>query len=99
MKGTSPNKQDKALWDALAQVGCICCLHDGRYNPHGVIHHIDGRTKPGSHQRVIFLCAPHHQDQGIPGVIAVHPWKARFEREYGSQLALMAEQKQIAGIC
>ena len=42
------------------------------------------------HLRVLPLCAGHHQDgTGIPGLIAVHPWKRRFEDRYGSQDELL----------
>lgn len=99
MKGSTPTAADRQLWDALSRVGCIACLHDGIFTPHVSIHHIDGRTKPGAHQKVLPLCGPHHQDQGIAGVIAVHPWKKRFEQEYGSQYVLLEEAKKIAGIC
>ncbi|MOA33025.1 hypothetical protein D3C78_1542830 [compost metagenome] len=60
------------------------------------IHHIDGRTKPGAHSRVLPLCAGHHQDgYGAPGLIAVHPYKARFEKQYGPQLELLEMCLQI----
>ncbi len=80
---------EKKLWDQLAQLGCVACMKDGHFNPHVSIHHVDGRTKPGCHQRVLPLCGPHHQDDGS-GAIAIHPWKARFEARYGSQAVLMA---------
>jgi hypothetical protein len=81
---------EKALWDRLASLGCIACMKDGRYNPHVSIHHVDGRTKPGCHLLVLPLCGPHHQDDGS-GAVAVHPWKARFEKLYGRQLDLVNE--------
>lgn len=81
---------EKALWDRLAGLGCIACMKDGRYNPHVSIHHVDGRTKPGCHLLVLPLCGPHHQDDGS-GAVAVHPWKARFEKLYGRQLDLVNE--------
>jgi hypothetical protein len=81
---------EMALHDRLAALGCIACMKDGRYNPHVSIHHVDGRTKPGCHLLVLPLCGPHHQDDGS-GAIAVHPWKARFEKRYGQQLDLVAE--------
>lgn len=91
MKGATPTKADKQLWDKLAQVGCIACLKDGVQNLHVSIHHIDGRTKQGAHKLVLPLCAGHHQDgTGAPGLVAVHPWKARFEQLYGSQRELLA---------
>ena len=34
----------------------------------------------------------HHQDgTGYAGLIAVHPWKKRFEQRYGGQYALLDE--------
>ena len=80
--------EEKALWDRLAQLGCIACFRDGIYNAHVSIHHVDGRTKPDCHKKVLPLCSSHHQDDGS-GAIAVHPWKARFEKRYGTQEELM----------
>lgn len=92
MKGTTRTRAEKHLHDQLAALGCIACRIDGVHNPHVSIHHIDGRTKPGAHLRVLPLCAGHHQDgTGAPGLIAVHPWKRRFEAKYGSQLALLED--------
>lgn len=81
--------EEKELWGRLAQLGCVACMKDGVYNPHVSIHHCDGRTKPDCHEKVLPLCASHHQDDGS-GAIAIHPWKARFEKRYGTQAELMA---------
>lgn len=90
MKGKTPSAAEKRFHAALASLGCIACRLDGRHNPIVSIHHIDGRTRPGAHLRVLPLCAGHHQDgTGIPGLIAVHPWKRRFEDRYGSQDQLL----------
>lgn len=90
MKGKNPSAAEKRFHTALARLGCIACRLDGRLNPIVSIHHIDGRTRPGAHLRVLPLCAGHHQDgTGIPGLIAVHPWKRRFEDRYGSQDELL----------
>lgn len=91
MKGRSPTKPEKAFHDKLASVvGCIACRLDGRRNMEVSIHHIDGRTKRGAHWTVLPICAGHHQDgTGMPGLIAVHPWKRRFEDRYGNQYALV----------
>lgn len=92
MKGRTPNKQEKQLHNAMASLGCIACRKDGIFTELVSIHHIDGRTKPGAHIKVLPLCAGHHQDNtGMPGLIAVHPWKARFEAKYGTQMELLAE--------
>ncbi len=81
------------LHDRLAALGCIACMKDGRFNDYVSIHHVDGRTKPGCHLLVLPLCAPHHQRDDTDPLkrIAVHPWKARFEKRYGQQLDLVAE--------
>ena len=92
MKGKTRTDAEKKFHDQLVNiVGCIACRIDGKQNFHCSIHHIDGRTKPGAHMRVLSLCAGHHQDgTGIPGLIAVHPWKRQFEHKYGSQYELLA---------
>lgn len=96
MKGSTPSKAERELWDALASLGCAACRKDGIFNGHVSIHHIDGRTKPGAHRKVLALCAGHHQDgTGAPGLIAVHPWKARFEERYGRQTELLDDCLQL----
>lgn len=94
MKGTTPSARQKRYHDLLAtQIGCQACLQDsGMRNTHVSIHHIDGRTKPDAHWKVLPLCAGHHQDgYGLPGQVAVHPYKARFQKLYGHQLDLMRD--------
>lgn len=92
MKGRTPTKAEKELWHDMAGLGCVACYVEGRVNPWVSIHHIDGRTKPGAHKKVIALCAEHHQhnDADPLGRTGVHPYKARFEGLYGSQEALLA---------
>lgn len=84
--------EEKALWSRLASLGCIACMKDGVYQPVVSIHHVDGRTKAGCHRLVLPLCAGHHQDGTgeDKALVAVHPYKARFEARYGTQAELMA---------
>lgn len=102
MKGRSPSAAERALWSRLAQeVGCIACRVAGLPGGAAVsIHHIDGRTKPGCHRNVLPLCAGHHQDGtgNDKSLVAVHPYKARFEQLYGSQQALLAMCNELLGI-
>lgn len=96
MKGRTRNTAEKRFHDLLAQhIGCIACNRDtggGQRNTHCSIHHIDGRTKAWAHWYVLPLCAGHHQDgTGAPGMTAVHPYKARFETEYGDQMSLLRD--------
>ena len=93
MKGRPPTADESRFMSAIANLGCVACRKDGWSNPDVSVHHIDGRTKPGAHLLVLPLCAGHHQDgTGTnPTLIAVHPYKARFEARYGTQLSLLAE--------
>lgn len=97
MKGRNPTAEQKRFWSLLVQeVGCIASRKDGIIDHHCSIHHIDGRTKPRAHWLVLPLSPGNHQDgTGAPGRIAVHPWKTRFERRYGSQEDLLRECIQI----
>lgn len=91
----NPTREEKAFWTRLADiVGCIACRLDGIKNHHVSIHHIDGRTKPGAHTKVLPLCDRHHQTGGEEAP-SVHPWRARFEKKYGTQLDLLETCKQI----
>ncbi len=96
MKGKAPSAEQKRYHDLLARhIGCIACHRDtaGHQRNHVVsIHHVDGRTKPDAHWLVLPLCAGHHQDgYGAPGLVAVHPYKARFELAYGKQETLIRD--------
>lgn len=100
MKGRTPNQAELDFHHSMAGLGCIACRKDGRENPWVSIHHIDGRTKPDAHWEVLALCAEHHQQNDMDPLkrIAVHPYKARFERKYGSQYELLAEAKALLGV-
>lgn len=92
MKGRTRNASEKRYHDLLCSVvGCIACRHMGEYHNYVSVHHISGRTKPAAHWLVLPLCAGHHQDLGIHGLIPVHPYKARFEAAYGKQTDLARE--------
>lgn len=100
MKGRNPTAEQKRFHDALCQrIGCVACQMEGNFNDYVSVHHIDGRTKPDAHWLVLPLCAGHHQDNGT--AVAVHPYKARFEGLYGSQMNLLVwciEQLQLQGL-
>lgn len=95
MKGRSVSAVQKRYHSTIAELGCIACRKMGYLTPHVSIHHIDGRTKRNAHWLVLPLCGPHHQDAGVPGIYAVHPWKPRFENAYGNQIHLLRECIQL----
>lgn len=81
--------------DDAAQIGCIACLKLGIHQPHISLHHIDGRVKADAHFKTIPLCYPHHQGGDREGhFISVHPWKRRFEEQFGTQMELLEECQQ-----
>lgn len=100
MKGRTPTVAEKRFHDDLCRhIGCVACRFEGGFNDFVSVHHIDGRTKPDAHWLVLPLCGGHHQDNGT--VIAVHPYKARFEARYGKQIDLLRwciERLQLQGI-
>lgn len=99
MQGRSVTKGQKQFHNALAEyVGCIACRQSGVFSNWVSIHHIDGRTKDYAHWYVLPLCAGHHQDgtgHEILKGFAVHPYKARFEKLYGTQHDLFIHCLQL----
>ena len=95
----NPTKSEKEYHDKVASLGCIACRIDGYHNPLVSIHHTAGRTKKGAHMQVLGLCAGHHQDGtgNDKSMIAVHPYKARFQQKYGSQQSLIEKTNQLLG--
>lgn len=99
-KQRTVSPSEKAFWSRLAsEVGCIACRLDGRENHHVSIHHIDGRTKPDCHKKVLPVCGQHHQQDDSDPLerVAIHPNKAEFELMYGRQELLMELCREIMG--
>jgi hypothetical protein len=87
MSSRKPTTAEKAHMASVAALGCIVCRRElGVYSP-AAIHHVDGKTKPGAHMRVLPLCGVHHQTGGYG--VALHAGKAEFERRHGSQAELL----------
>ena len=82
MKGRNPTAQEKKHMNLIASFGCYACYKDGISNDYISLHHIDGRTKPNAHSKVIGLCAAHHEYSSDLGL---HANKTRWEAKYGKQ--------------
>lgn len=96
--GRPVTREEKVFHDLLCRVvGCVACrFGHGVPNTYCSVHHIDGRTKPHAHWLVLPLCAGHHQDgTGAPGLLAIHPWKRRWEARYGTQRELLARAIEL----
>ena len=88
MKGRTPTSAEDRHMDAVAELGCVVCrIHLGVFSP-AAIHHIDGKTKPGAHMRVLPICPNHHTNGGYG--VALHSGRVEWEKRYGTQAELMA---------
>ena len=85
-----PTKDEKHWMDAVAEFGCVVCRRAyGEYRP-AAVHHIVGSHRLLGHIFTIGLCDPgHHQNGQQFGMISRHPYKARFEAAYGTELELL----------
>ena len=89
MKGRNPNSKEKKHMDRVSQLGCIVCYLQGFYGVPAEIHHIEGKTKPDTHFKVLPLCFEHHRMGSDMEPISRHPYKARFEKAYGTENELL----------
>lgn len=87
----TPTVEERAWLDWIVDYGCIACRLDCYGVVPPAVHHIlRGGVRMG-HLFSLPLCPGHHQDgTGASGFIARHPWKARFERRYGTESELLA---------
>lgn len=87
----APTKDERAWMDAIVRFGCIACWSEGRRGVPAAVHHIlRGGIRLG-HKFTLPLCDPgHHQGGAQFGMVSRHPWKARFEAQYGDEWALLS---------
>ncbi|MGQ3940976.1 recombinase [Enterobacter hormaechei subsp. xiangfangensis] len=102
LKGRSPTAEEKRYQEAIAKLPCAACALHGVYSPVIVLHHIDGRTAPDAHKKVLPLCNWHHQYAAPIEMRHKHPWlvpvhadgitggKSEFTRLNASEAALLA---------
>lgn len=77
--------------DAIAQLPCVVCSS----RPVEIHHLLRGGRRIG-HLSSIPLCAPHHRGGSEhPPFISRHPFKARFEKAYGTEGELLELTRQI----
>ena len=79
------------------QIGCIACLNMGIETPpdYTCIHHIDGKTKPNAHFKVLPLCDHHHSRYHKTGL---HYNMTRWQAEHGNQYDLLEQVNEILRI-
>jgi hypothetical protein len=96
MKGRTPTAAERRHMAMARELGCIACRNMGITTPseYTLIHHIDGKTKPDAHRRVLPLCFNHH-DRGAADGIHANPteWEAR----HGTQEQLLEQVRGLLG--
>ena len=97
MRGRTPTRAERLHMDLVRGLGCIACRQQtGQRTPRErtAIHHCDGKTKEGCHYKTLPLCFDHHQGGASEGqFVSRHPWKARFETEYGTEKELLEQTR------
>ena len=87
--------------DDMCSLGCIVCEKYYWVYTHASPHHMDGKTKPGAHYKVIPLCGRHHQvadTQKPKRWVSRHgDGKRAFEAEYGTEQELYHYALELMG--
>jgi len=94
MKGRGASADEKKHMSRVRALGCIACANVGIETPeeYTLIHHIDGKTKPGAHYLVLPLCEPHHSRYNLEGF---HNNPTQWQAKHGSQYALLSQVKEM----
>ena len=91
------NVADTARGKMLRDLGCVVCLSYLEVFTPTEIHHIDGQTKPGCHQKTIGLCVRHHRiKSNVQQWISRHgDGRAAFEEAYGTEQELLEMTNEL----
>lgn len=78
-----PTKAQQARFDALREIGCICCWNFAGVRVEPEIHHLTAGFKRLGHDFTIPLSPYHHR-----GVIPLNATKEQMLERFGPSLAL-----------
>lgn len=91
----APTVEEAAWMASIVSLGCIACILDGVPPRATAVHHILRGGRRIGHLFTLPLCDPGHHQNGAPlGLVSRHPWKARFEKLYGSEMDLLVLVQQ-----
>lgn len=92
----TPTLAEREWMDWIVGYGCICCRLEGRGWRMAAVHHILRSGRRIGHLFTLPLCDPGHHQQGESlGMVSRHPWKARFEAQFGTELELLERLQKI----
>jgi len=96
VKGRTPTQEEKKWMDDVRELGCIVCRKYRDVLVPAEIHHVEGKTKPGSHFHVLPLCFWHHREGSSSDLyVSRHPYKSQFEAAYGTEKELLMEINEL----
>ena len=87
-------KSESMYLKDVSSLGCVICRNLGFGASFAEIHHVrtgQGMAQRASNFETIPLCPPHHRGTLHPMVPSIHLDKRRFEREFGTELELLAQ--------
>jgi hypothetical protein len=110
LKGRTPTALETRIQNRVGGLGCICCLIAGYYTTadqadesvkYVSLHHIDGRTKPFAHAKVLPLCGKHHnvaREQGDPELLfPIHGASKAWINAFGTEMEVLEKVYQMIG--
>jgi len=86
---------EKAWMDDLRELGCIVCHQQGHPGTPPEVHHVLFAGRRQSDIETIGLCPGHHRTNDEPEKISRHPWRKRFEAEYGTEAELLQATRTL----
>jgi hypothetical protein len=90
-----PTSEEREWMDRITAFGCIACYIDGHPGTPGAVHHLLRGGRRIGHLYSICLCDPGHHQNGHPDKISRHPWRVRFERQYGTESELLGLSRNL----
>ncbi len=89
-KKVAPTAEESRWMAAIADLGCCVCMKFHQVHTPAAVHHIVEGSRRLGHFYTIPLCDPgHHQNSNLVEKISRHPYKARFEKKYGTEYELL----------
>lgn len=109
--GRALTKADEVRRAKIHAGNCMACEQRGiDLTGSGYVqwHHLEGKTKPGCHQKTVGLCFWHHQARLMYSDThaysrafyghSLHEGSKPFHAEFGSDAELLARQNAILGV-
>jgi len=89
-------KEEKKRMAQISRCPCIVCFIHFNQMTMAEVHHLVDTGRRRGHKFTIPLCVPHHRE-GFNNkvVVSTHPYKAEFNRRYGSDDYLLEETNKI----